>query len=149
MRVYIFAKTKTNIGNIPLRHWKTIEISKIVGFQSLNYTSKPKGYLLQTTKLWEKLTVLNRRKKKRRSPKEEVNVLSLNRVKFVKMTIYYSLWLSYFLVFYFTLGYIYKLEFKLLSIFCIKFCVRVLVEWNVRTFFLRWLKFLINNEITN
>ena len=33
----------------------------MVRFQSLNF---PKGYLLQTTKLWEKLIVLNRRKKK-------------------------------------------------------------------------------------
>ena len=32
-----FAKT------IPLRHWKTIVILKIIRFQSLNFTSKPKG----------------------------------------------------------------------------------------------------------
>ena len=50
-------------------HWKTIEILKIVRFQSLNFTSKPKGYLLQTTKLWEKLIVLNRRKKRATKPK--------------------------------------------------------------------------------
>ena len=61
-----------------------IEISKKVTSQSLNFTSKPKEYLLQTTKLWEKLMVLNRRKKKATKPKEEVN---LKRVKFVKMTI--------------------------------------------------------------
>ena len=65
-----------------------IEISKKVRSQSLNFTSKPKGYLLQRTKLWEKLIVLNRRKKKATKPKEEVN---LKRVKFVKMTIFYSL----------------------------------------------------------
>ena len=88
MRVNFSAKTKTNIGNLPLRGWKSIEIFKIVRFQSLNFTSKPKGYLLQTTKLWEKLIVLNRRKKKATKPKEEVN---LKRVKFVKMTIFYSL----------------------------------------------------------
>ena len=58
MRVNFFAKTKTNKGNFQLRHWKTIKIIKIVRFQSLNFTSKPKGYLLQTTKLWEKLIVL-------------------------------------------------------------------------------------------
>ena len=39
-----FAKTKINIGNFPLRHWKTIVILKIIRFQSLNFTSKPKGY---------------------------------------------------------------------------------------------------------
>ena len=62
-------------------------------FFTLNFscvTSKPKGYLLQTTKLWEKLIVLNRRMKKATKPKEEVNFLSLKRVKFVKMTIFYS-----------------------------------------------------------
>ena len=53
--------------------WKTIEIFKKVKFQSFNFTSKPKGYLLQTTKLWEKLIVLNRRKKKRTKSKEDVN----------------------------------------------------------------------------
>ena len=73
MRVNFFAKTKTNIDNLPLSRWKTIEISKIVRFQSLNFTSKPVGYLLQTTKLWEKLIVLNRRLKgkKRRSLKKK------------------------------------------------------------------------------
>ena len=64
MRVNVFAKTKTNIGNLLLSRWKTIEILKTVRFQSLNFTSKPKGYLLQTTKLWEKLIVLNRRREK-------------------------------------------------------------------------------------
>ena len=69
-----------------------IEISKKVRSQSLNFTIKPKGYLLQATKLWEKLQiVLNRRRKKATKPKEEVNFLSLKRVKFVKMTIFYSL----------------------------------------------------------
>ena len=65
-----------------------IEISKKGRSQSLHFTSKPKGYLLQTTKFWEKLIVLNRRNKKATKPKEEVN---LKRVKFVKMTISYSL----------------------------------------------------------
>ena len=59
---------------------------------------------------------LTEERKKRRSPKEEVNFSSLNRVKFVKITLFYSLWLSYFLEFYFTLVYICKVEFKLLSI---------------------------------
>ena len=76
------------LGNLPLRHWKTIEILQIVRFQSLNFTSKPKGYLLQTTKMWEKLIVLKRRRKKATKPKEEVNFLSLKRAKFVKMTIF-------------------------------------------------------------
>ena len=44
--------------------------------------------MLQTTKLREKLIVPNRRKKKAMKPKENVNVLSLKRVKFVKMTIF-------------------------------------------------------------
>ena len=49
MWVNFFGKTKTNIDNLPLSRWKTIEISKIVRFQSLNFTSKPMGCLLQTT----------------------------------------------------------------------------------------------------
>ena len=44
--------------------------------------------MLQTTKLREKLIVPNRRKKKATKQKENVNVLSLKRVKFVKMTIF-------------------------------------------------------------
>ena len=64
MQVNFFAKTKTNIGNLLLSHWKTIEILKIVTFQNLNFISKSKGYLLQTTKLWEKLIVFNRRREK-------------------------------------------------------------------------------------
>ena len=91
MRVNSFAKTKTNEGNFPLRHWKTIEIIKIVRFQSLNFTSKPKRYLQQTTKLWEKLIVLNGRKKKATKPKRRSKLFCLNRVKFVKMTVFYSL----------------------------------------------------------
>ena len=74
--------------HLPLSHWKTIEILKIVRFQRLNFTSKPKRYLLQTTKSWEKLIVLNKKKKKNKEeetrPKEEVTFLK--RVKFVKMT---------------------------------------------------------------
>ena len=58
MRVNFFAETKTNIGNLPLSRWKTIKILKIVRFQSLNFISKPKGYLLRPTKLWEKLILL-------------------------------------------------------------------------------------------
>ena len=91
MRVKFFTKTKTNIGNLLRSRWKMIEISKKVRSQSLNFTIKPKGYLLQATKLWEKLIVLNKRRKKATKPKEEVNFLSLKRVKFVKMTIFYSL----------------------------------------------------------
>ena len=91
MRVKFFTKTKTNIGNLLRSRWKMIEISKKVRSQSLNFTIKPKGYLLQATKLWEKLIVLNRRRKKATTPKEKVNFLSLKRVKFVKMTIFYSL----------------------------------------------------------
>ena len=83
MRVSFFAKAKTNVGPLPLSRWKTIEILKIVlRFQSLNFTGNPKGYLLQTTKLWEKLIVLNRRKKNAAKPKEEVNFLSGEKGKF-------------------------------------------------------------------
>ena len=110
-----FTKTKTNIGNLPRSRWKTMEIFKKVRFQSFNFTSKPKEYLLQTTKLWEKLIVLNRRKKKATKSKEDVNFVSLKRVKFVEITIVYSIELSDFLVFYFTLVSICKMEFKLLS----------------------------------
>ena len=50
MRVNFFEKkTKPNIDNLPLSRWKTIEISKIVRFQSLNFTSKRMECLLQTT----------------------------------------------------------------------------------------------------
>ena len=70
---------------------------------------------MKTTNVWEKLIVLDRRKKKATKPKEDVNFLSFKRVKFVKMTIFYSLELWYFLVFFFTLVYICKMEFKLLS----------------------------------
>ena len=64
MRVNVFAATKTNIVNLPLSRWKTIEIFKIVRFQRLHFITKSKRYLLQTTKLWEKLIVLNRRREK-------------------------------------------------------------------------------------
>ena len=43
MQVNFFAKTKTNMSNLPPSRWKTTEILKIVKFQSLNFTSKPKG----------------------------------------------------------------------------------------------------------
>ena len=85
-RVNFFAKTKSNIRDLPLGRWKTIENLKIIWFQSLNFTSKRKGHLLQTTTLWWKLIVLNRRSATK--PKEEVNFLSFKRVKFVKMTIF-------------------------------------------------------------
>ena len=57
--------------------------------------SKSKGYLLQTTKLWEKQIVLNRRRQKVTKPKEEVTFLSLKRVKFVKITILIFISFSY------------------------------------------------------
>ena len=57
MRVNLFAKTKICAESL-----KNDRYLKTVRFQSLNFTSKPKGYLLQTTKLWEKLIVLKRRK---------------------------------------------------------------------------------------
>ena len=75
----------------PRRPWDEHDCEANAG--QLLYKNKNKhgqfaADLLQTTKLWEKLIVLNRRKKKATKPKEEVN---LTRVKFVKMTIFYSL----------------------------------------------------------
>ena len=81
MRVNFFAKTKTNIANLPLIRWKTIEIFKIVRFQSLNFTSKPKGYLLQTTKSWKKLIVLNRRKEKSAEAERRSKIFKLEKGK--------------------------------------------------------------------
>ena len=43
MQVDFFAKTKTNMDDLPLSHRTTIEFLKIVRFQSLNFTSEPKG----------------------------------------------------------------------------------------------------------
>ena len=59
MRVNFLAKTKTNRGKLRLSHSKMIEIMKVVRFQSLNYTSKLKGYLFQNAKLREELVVLS------------------------------------------------------------------------------------------
>ena len=95
MRVNFFAETKTNIVNLPLSRWKKIEILKIVRFQRLHFITKSKGYLLQTTKLWEKQIVLNGRREKVTKPKEEVNFLSLKRVKFVKKTVLIFISFSY------------------------------------------------------
>ena len=81
MRVNFFAKTKTNIGNLPPSRWKTIEILKIVRFQSLNFTSKPKGYLLQTIKLWEKLIALKRKKIKSNEAKRRSKLFKLEEGK--------------------------------------------------------------------
>ena len=92
MRVNFFAETKPNIVNLPLSRWKTIEILKIVRFQRLHFISKSKGYLLQTTKLWEKQIVLNRRREKATKPRSK---LELKRVKFVKMTILFFISFSY------------------------------------------------------
>ena len=121
MRVNFFAKTKTNIDNLQLSRWKTIEIdSKIVRFQRLNFSSKPMGCLLQTTKLWEKLIVLNRRKEKSDEQgtklKEEVNFLSLKRAKLVKMTNILFPLIILLLSFLFCSCVQGKMEFKLLSI---------------------------------
>ena len=82
MRVNFFAKTKTNMqGNLPLSRWKTIGILKIVRFQSLNFTGKPKGCLLQTTKLWEKLIVLDRREEKSDEAKRRSKLFKLEKGK--------------------------------------------------------------------
>ena len=58
MRVNFLAKTKTNIGKLRLSRWKTIQIMKIIRFQSSNFTSTLKGYLFQTAKLWKELVEL-------------------------------------------------------------------------------------------
>ena len=81
MWVNFFAKTKTNIGNLPLGRWKTIVILNIVRFQSLKFTSKPKGYLLGTTKLGEKLIVLKRRKLKSDEAKRSSKLFELEKGK--------------------------------------------------------------------
>ena len=81
MRVNFFAKTKTKIGNWPLIRWKTIEIFNIVRSQSLNFTSKPKGYLLQTTKLWKKLFVLYRTKEKSGKDERRSKIFKLEKGK--------------------------------------------------------------------
>ena len=80
MWVNFFAKTKTNIGNLPLGRWKTIVILNIVRFQSLKFTSKPKGYLLGTTKLGEKLIVLKRRKLKSDEAKRSSKLFELEKM---------------------------------------------------------------------
>ena len=74
MRVNYLAKTK-RIRKLRLSRWKTIEIMKVIRFQSSNLNSKLKGYLLQTTKLWEELVVPPEKEKKPQlKPREEVNV---------------------------------------------------------------------------
>ena len=80
MWVNFFTKTKTNIGNLPLGRWKTIVILNIVRFQSLKFTSKPKGYLLGTTKLGEKLIVLKRRKLKSDEAKGSSKLFELEKM---------------------------------------------------------------------
>ena len=71
------------------RQWKTIEILKVVRFQSLNFTSKPKGL---NNKIVGKADHTSQKKEKKvRSPKEEVNFLSVKRVKVFKMTVFFSL----------------------------------------------------------
>ena len=74
MRVNYLAKTK-RIRKLRLSRWKTIEIMKVIRFQSSNLNSKLKEYLLQTTKLWEELVVPPEKEKKPQlMPREEVNV---------------------------------------------------------------------------
>ena len=137
MRVNFFTKTKTNIGNLPRSRWKTIEILKTVRFQSLNFTSKPKGYLLQTTKFWERLIVLNRRKKKASKPKEDVNFLSLKFLKwqyfipFNYSTSWYSILLLFLSVIWsvnWSVYLLYKILFEFLSsemCVCFSLCERI------------------------
>jgi len=62
MWVNFFAKAKTNIGNLPLSSWKTIEILKIVRFQSLNVTRKPKEKSDEAMKRGSKLFKLEKGK---------------------------------------------------------------------------------------
>ena len=81
-------KNKNKHGQFAMESLENDRNLKKVRSQSLNFTTKHKGYLLKTTKSWEKLIVLNRRKKKATKPNEEVN---LKRVKFVKVTIFFSL----------------------------------------------------------
>ena len=49
MRVNFSPKTKTNSGKMWPSRWKTIQIMKIIRFQSSNFTSKLRGHLLKMT----------------------------------------------------------------------------------------------------
>ena len=68
---------------ISRRPW-TSTIERLMGvnfFQSLNFTSKPKGYLLQTIKLWEKLIALKRKKIKSNEAKRRSKLFKLEEGK--------------------------------------------------------------------
>ena len=62
MQVDFFAKTKTNMDDLPLSHRTTIEFLKIVRFQSLNFTSKPKEKSDEAMKRRSKLFKLEKGK---------------------------------------------------------------------------------------
>ena len=73
MLVNFLTKTK-KIGELRLSRWKTIQIMKIIRFQSSNFTITLKEYLFQTAKMWKELVELTETQKKPRlQPKEEVN----------------------------------------------------------------------------
>ena len=72
------------MDDLPLSHRTTKEFLKRVTFQSFNFTSQPKGCLLQTTKLWEKLTVLNRKTKKKSKAKRTSKLFKLKKCSLIK-----------------------------------------------------------------
>ena len=109
MRVNLFAKT--NICAESLENDRSL---KTVRFQSLNFSSKPKGYLLQTTKLWEKLIVLNRRKEKSDEAKRRSRLFKLEKGKVcLNDIILFQLIIVLLTILFYSLC---KMEFKLLSI---------------------------------
>lgn len=127
MRFNFLDNTKTNIGKLRLGRWKTIEIMKIIGFQSPNFTGKLPGYLFQSTKLWEELVVLTKKwKKLRLKPKEEINLsLRMGNLKFCSnVNFRFLLIFKLFIVLFYYSLYICKMKFKLLSIIiCLKVCL--------------------------
>ena len=56
MRVNLLAETKAYIGKLRLSRWKTIEIMKIIRFQSLKVTST-QGISVSNNQSWEELVV--------------------------------------------------------------------------------------------
>ena len=65
MRVNLLAKTKAYIGKLRLSRWKTIEIMKIIRFQSLKVTST-QGISVSNNQSWEELVVRTEKWKKPR-----------------------------------------------------------------------------------
>ena len=80
-RYFVFITKHSVCQHLHPKHWRTSK-------QQESARAKIIRQECGITKSWEKLIVLNRRKKKATKPNEEVN---LKRVKFVKVTIFFSL----------------------------------------------------------